>query len=73
MRATAKPFPSTTRWLRGRILDRLRDAPNEAWVGFTDALGEHPPSRVAEELANLAHEGMLELDQAGTQARLRPT
>jgi A/G-specific adenine glycosylase len=72
-RATATPFPATTRWLRGRILDRLRDAPNDAWVELTEPLGEHPPARVAEELANLAREGMLELDHSGVRARLRTT
>jgi hypothetical protein len=63
----------TTRWLRGRILDRLRDAPDDAWVEFTDPIGEHPLTLVAEELANLAREGMLELDPAGPRARLRTT
>jgi A/G-specific adenine glycosylase len=70
-RAAARPFPSTSRWLRGRILDRLRDASDDAWVEFTDPIGEHSLARVAEELANLAHEGMLELDPTGIRARLR--
>ena len=30
----AGDFTSTTRWLRGRILDRLRAAPDEAWTSF---------------------------------------
>ena len=72
-RAAPRPFPSTTRWLRGRILDRLRDAADDDWVEFVDSLGSHPHVRVAEELANLAHEGMLELDPASSRARLRTT
>jgi len=72
-RAAPRPFPSTTRWLRGRILDRLRDAPDDDWVEFVDSVGSHPHVRVAEELANLAHEGMLELDPASSRARLRTT
>ncbi len=72
-RAAPRPFPSTTRWLRGRILDRLRDAPGDSWAEFPGALGEHAPQRVAEELANLAREGMLELDPASSRARLRTT
>ena len=72
-RAAPRPFPTTTRWLRGRILDRLRDAPDDAWVEFADSLGSHPHVRVAEELANLAREGMLELDPASSRARLRTT
>jgi A/G-specific adenine glycosylase len=72
-RATTTPFPLTSRWLRGRILDQLRDAPNDAWVWFGAALGEHHVDRVTDELANLAREGMLELDPAGSRARLRTT
>jgi A/G-specific adenine glycosylase len=71
--ARPRPFPSTSRWLRGRILDRLRDAPDDAWVEFTESIGEHQRDRVAEELANLAREGMLELEPAGSRARLRTT
>lgn len=70
-RAVARPFPSTTRWLRGRILDRLRDAPDDDWVELAGPLGDHPPASVAEELANLAREDMLELDPTGSRARLR--
>ncbi len=37
--ATSKPeaFESTTRWLRGRILDRLRDAEDGSWVDLRRA------------------------------------
>ena len=33
-RERAAPFPTTSRWLRGRILDRLRDARDGEWVVF---------------------------------------
>jgi A/G-specific adenine glycosylase len=60
-RSTARParFESTTRWLRGRILDRLRDAPD--WVTFDDAIGSHDRPAVNASLARLAGEGMIEL------------
>jgi A/G-specific adenine glycosylase len=66
-----KPFRSTSRWLRGRILDRLRDAPDAAWVELTEDIGEHPSDAVAIELRNLARDGLLELDGSSGRARLR--
>jgi len=65
------PFRSTTRWLRGRILDRLRDAADGAWVALTGPIGEHAADAVALELGNLAREGLLELDPSRVRARLR--
>ena len=61
-------FPSTTRWLRGRILDRLRDASDGTWVTFESPIGAHPVDAVIRELARLAKEGMLE--SRGKSARL---
>lgn len=66
----AKPFPATTRWLRGRILDRVRDGAEDAWVSFTGPIGDHPADRVLAELSNLASEGLLELDHSRARARL---
>ena len=60
------PFPSTTRWLRGRILDRLRDAPD--WIVFDGAIGSHDHTAVLASLSRLSNEGMIELDHA--RARL---
>lgn len=62
-------FESTTRWLRGRILDQLRDSPD--WVSFDVAIGTHDSVAVREALATLAAEGMLEAD--GQRARLCTT
>ena len=66
----ARPFPSTTRWLRGRILDRLRDAQDGLWVDLTGSIGEHEPDSVRAEVENLAREGLLELDESGLRGRL---
>lgn len=52
-------FESTTRWLRGRILDRLRDA--QGWITFEGAIGAHDSRAVRESVAKLAAEGMIEL------------
>lgn len=65
----AKPsvrFESTTRWLRGRILDRLRDSPD--WVIFDDTIGSHDRASVEASLSRLSIEGMIELDD--NRARL---
>lgn len=55
------PFPATTRWLRGRILDRARDAADGTWVRFDDPLGTHSREAVVAMLATLARDGLLEV------------
>jgi A/G-specific adenine glycosylase len=55
-------FESTTRWLRGRIVDRLRDAPAGDWIAFDDPIGDHDRMAVAASLVQLATEGMIEVD-----------
>jgi A/G-specific adenine glycosylase len=63
------PFEQTSRWLRGRIVDRLRDAPAGAPLALDGALGGHSAEAVAAALAGLARDGLVELDAAG-HARL---
>ena len=65
------PFASTTRWLRGRILDGLRDASDGEWVAFTEPIGEHSIEAVQNALRALAREQLLELDVSGWRGRLR--
>ena len=57
----ALPFASTTRWLRGRILDRLRAVPDGAWVAFDDPIGEHDLPSVRTAVGRMAADGLLEL------------
>jgi A/G-specific adenine glycosylase len=68
--APAKPFPATSRWLRGRILDRLCDAADHSWIAFEAGMGTHPHAAVLAELRRLSSDGMLELSPSGDQARL---
>jgi A/G-specific adenine glycosylase len=69
--ARAPRFESTSRWLRGRILDRLRDAPHGAWVRFEAPIGTHPTSVVLVAIGRLAGERLLELREgAPADARL---
>jgi A/G-specific adenine glycosylase len=65
------PFPSTTRWLRGRILDRLRDAHDGEWVSLEGPIGDHGVAAVRAALRSLEAEGMLEVEPARGRARLR--
>jgi A/G-specific adenine glycosylase len=66
----ARPFPATTRWLRGRILARLREAPDRAWTAFDRPVGSHDEAAVREALDGLEAEGFIELDRH--RARLLP-
>jgi A/G-specific adenine glycosylase len=59
-------FETTTRWLRGRIVEQLRDA--DGWVAFGTAIGRHDVGAVRRALDALAREGLIELD--GDRARL---
>jgi hypothetical protein len=68
-RPAAVPFEQTTRWLRGRLVDRLRDAAPGEVLAVDGPLGAHSPEAVARALAGLARDGMVELDAAG-RARL---
>jgi A/G-specific adenine glycosylase len=61
-RDRAPAFPTTTRWLRGRILDRLRAAQGDAWVALDEPIGEHDLARVTAAARAMAGDGLLELD-----------
>jgi A/G-specific adenine glycosylase len=67
-RSPSPPFPSTTRWLRGRILDRLRAAPDEAWVELDAPIGAHDLDRVRAAAIAMASDGLVELEDRGASA-----
>jgi A/G-specific adenine glycosylase len=58
------PFESTTRWLRGRILEQLRSAADGAWTTIAEPLGTHGPEAILAALLALARDGLVELDPA---------
>ena len=58
---TAAPFATTNRWLRGRILDRLRDAPDGVWVDLDDAIGGHDRPKVRMAAEAMAVDGVIEV------------
>jgi len=58
----AAPFHATSRWLRGRIVDRLREADGSAWTRVEPRIGEHDASAVEAALSALARDGIVEVD-----------
>ena len=72
-RVAARPaprFPSTNRWLRGRIMDRLRDAPDGAWIVVDTPIGEHDAAAVGLALDALASDGLIELRDGSARLRV---
>jgi A/G-specific adenine glycosylase len=66
------PFRTTNRWLRGRILDRLRAAADGEWISLDGPIGDHPHERVHAAARALAADGVIELEHRDKawQARL---
>ena len=58
-------YTTTRRWLRGRILDRLREVEGDGWAAFSGPIGEHDGPAVVAALRTLASEGMIELESGG--------
>jgi hypothetical protein len=64
-RETVAPFAATSRWLRGRIVDRLRAADGDGWTVIDGPIGSHDPAAVTAALESLARDGLVELDDTG--------
>ncbi|MEA2026852.1 MAG: A/G-specific adenine glycosylase [Chloroflexota bacterium] len=58
--AAGMPFERTTRWLRGRIVERLRALDDGAWTRLPDAIGGHGEAEIAAAVAGLERDGLLE-------------
>ncbi|MBI2778016.1 MAG: A/G-specific adenine glycosylase [Chloroflexi bacterium] len=56
----AAPFVTTSRWLRGRILEVLRDAEAGAWARIETPFGAHDAPAVEVAIRSLARDGLLE-------------
>jgi A/G-specific adenine glycosylase len=69
---TAPPFETTSRWLRGRVLEQARSASDGAWVAYPDAIGSHGAGAVREAVLSLGSDGLLDVREAdhGLEARL---
>ncbi|HEX7172098.1 MAG TPA: A/G-specific adenine glycosylase [Candidatus Limnocylindria bacterium] len=55
-----QPFETTTRWVRGRIVDLLRDAPPGDWTRLDGQIGSHDVVAVEGAIAGLELDGLLE-------------
>ena len=62
MRERPAAFETTSRWLRGRILDLLRDADGNAWSQIPGSIGTHEHAAVARAVEALGRDGLLERD-----------
>ena len=69
-RERAAPFSSTSRWLRGRILDRLREADGSDWHELAVPIGDHDRVAVTRALGLLAAGGLVER-HPGSELRAR--
>ena len=61
--AARRTFPETRRWLRGRLVERLRQAAPGAWLALPEHLGSHAREAVREAAEELRSEGLLELHE----------
>ena len=61
-RASAEnvPFERTTRWLRGRIIERLRALDEGAWDQLPRSMGEHDEAALTAAVIALEQDGLLE-------------
>jgi A/G-specific adenine glycosylase len=59
-------FEATSRWLRGRIVARLRDAPAGSWVAVEGPIGQHDPAAVRAAISGLERDGVLECAPDGS-------
>lgn len=66
-------FASTNRWLRGRIMARLRAVPDDDWAVIEGGIGEHDREAVRRAVLDLDHDGLVESRELDgrLEARLR--
>ena len=70
VRRPADRFEFTNRWLRGRIVERARDA--TGWVRFDKPIGDHGEGAIRTAVLALARDGLLDVRDTptGIEARL---
>jgi A/G-specific adenine glycosylase len=68
-RPGAVPFPSTTRWLRGRLVAAATMAPAEAWVPLPERLGFHDRDAIRAAARGLELEGFVDLRDDAVRVR----
>jgi len=72
-RRAAAGFPSTSRWLRGRILEHLTSTTGNRWVSLEGPIGTHDTAAVDAAIAGLAADGLVEIDRSRPNRVRLPT
>lgn len=67
--APSAPFPTTTRWLRGRLVALLTEALPGVWVELPRSLGEHDTDAIAAAARGLERDGLFELSDRSARIR----
>jgi A/G-specific adenine glycosylase len=68
-RPRTTPFPTTTRWLRGRLVALLTNAPAGTWVELPHSLGLHDADAIASAAVGLERDGIFELNDRSARIR----
>lgn len=61
----AVEFQATSRWLRGRLLDQLREAPGNSWTTVPALIGDHDGDAIRMALEAMERDRLVELDASG--------
>lgn len=59
------PFERTSRWLRGRIIEHLRNLEDGAWTRLPSSIGTHDQAAIDAALLALQRDGLLERGPEG--------
>ena len=67
--ARSMPFPTTTRWLRGRLIALATSGSSDAWVRLPERMGSHDSSAIASAAKSLEREGFLDIRAGEVRVR----
>ena len=70
-RRPSVPFPTTRRWLRGRLVALATAAPDGAWVPLPDQMGAHGRNAIRAAAGDLALEDFLDVHDGHARVRER--
>jgi len=67
--APVTPFPSTTRWLRGRLVAAAAGVPDGGWVALPERLGAHDRTAILAAAKGLEREGFVDVRDGEVRVR----
>jgi A/G-specific adenine glycosylase len=68
-KALGKPFPATSRWLRGQLVATATAAPTGVWLPLPDRLGVHDREAIRAAATSLEREGFVEIRDDAVRIR----